>query len=71
MKVVVIHGQSYKGSTYHIARSLAEKLDSEAVEFFLPRDFNEFCTGCTICFCFRESETRCPHYEKLLPVTRA
>ena len=26
MKVTIIHGQSHKGSTYHIAHSLAEKL---------------------------------------------
>lgn len=69
MKVVVIHGQSHKGSTYHIAHSLAEKLATEATEIFLPRDFNEFCVGCTTCF--GESETKCPHYGKLLPITKA
>ncbi len=69
MKITVIHGQSYKGSTYHIARSLGEKLDGEITEIFLPRDFSDFCTGCTACFC--ESETKCPHYEKLLPITEA
>lgn len=26
MKVTIIHGQSHKGSTYHIAYNLAEKL---------------------------------------------
>ncbi len=25
MKIVIIHGQSHKGSTYHIAHMLAEK----------------------------------------------
>lgn len=69
MKVVVIHGQSHKGSTYHIAHSLAEKLDTEAIEIFLPKDFNEFCVGCTTCF--GESEIKCPHYRKLLPITKA
>jgi len=39
MKIVVIHGQSHKGSTYHIARKLAEKIDSNITEFFLPKDF--------------------------------
>ena len=38
-------------------------------EFFLPRDFGEFCVGCTRCF--GESETKCPHYEKLSPITKA
>ena len=69
MKIVVIHGQSHKGSTYHIARILADKLEGEVKEFFLPRDFGEFCVGCT--GCFMKSETLCPHYEKLKPLTEA
>lgn len=69
MKVAIIHGQSHKGSTYHIARMLAEKIGGEITEFFLPRDFGEFCVGCTRCF--MDSETKCPHYEKLLPLTQA
>lgn len=48
---------------------LAEKLGGEMTEFFLPRDFGEFCTGCTSCF--MKSETCCPHYEKLRPITQA
>ena len=69
MKITILHGQSHKGSTYHLARMLGEKLGGEVTEFFLPRDFGEFCTGCTRCF--MESEEKCPHYEKLSPVTRA
>ena len=69
MKIVVIHGQSHKGSTYHIARILADKLEGEVKEFFLPRDFGEFCVGCTSCF--MKTETMCPHYEKLRPLTEA
>ena len=69
MKITIIHGQSHQGSTCHIARSLAEKLEGEVMEFFLPRDFGEFCLGCTACF--RESETKCPHFEKLAPITEA
>lgn len=34
MKITVIHGQSHKGSTYHLAHSLAEKLGGEITEFF-------------------------------------
>ena len=33
MKIVIIHGQSHKGSTYHIAHVLAEKIEVEIVEF--------------------------------------
>ena len=69
MKTVIIHGQSHKGSTYHIAHQVAEKIGGEIAEFFLPRDFGEFCVGCNTCFI--ASETKCPHYEKLKPLTDA
>ncbi|MBE5852781.1 MAG: NAD(P)H-dependent oxidoreductase [Lachnospiraceae bacterium] len=69
MKTVIIHGQSHKGSTYHIAHWLAEKIGGDLTEFFLPRDFDEFCVGCTMCF--MEGEEKCPHYGKLQPLTRA
>jgi multimeric flavodoxin WrbA len=69
MKIVLIHGQNHKGSTYTIGRMLAEKLAGEIEEIFLPRDFGQFCIGCTNCFIKRES--LCPHYEKLIPITKA
>lgn len=69
MKVTIIHGQSHEGSTCNIARLLAEKINGEVQEFFLPKDFGEFCTGCTACF--GVSETRCPHFEHLSPITQA
>lgn len=69
MKIVMIHGQSHKGSTYQIGKKLADKLGGEVTEFFLPRDFGEFCTGCTSCF--MKAETECPHSEKLRPLTEA
>ena len=69
MKITIIHGQSHKGSTYHIARMLAEKLEGDITEFFLPRDFGAFCIGCTRCF--EKSESMCPHYETLKPITEA
>lgn len=67
MKIVIIHGQSHKGSTYTIANKLAEKIGGEVKEIFLPRDFGEFCVGCTNCF--MKSETLCPHYEKIKGIT--
>ena len=33
MKIVIIHGQSHKGSTYHIAHMLAEKISGNKIEF--------------------------------------
>ena len=69
IKTVLIHGQNHEGSTCHIARMLAEKIGGEMTEFFLPRDFDEFCVGCLNCFSGREE--KCPHYEKLAPITKA
>lgn len=68
MKITVIHGQSHKGSTYNIAKQLCDKLGGEVTEFFLPTDFDCFCKGCAVCF---TDETKCPHYENLLPITKA
>ena len=61
MKTVIIHGQNHKGSTYHIARMLADKVGGEVTEFFLPRDFSDFCIGCAQCF--EKAAEKCPHYE--------
>ena len=69
MNIVIIHGQNHKGSTYHIARSLADKIGGEITEFFLPKDFGEFCVGCATCF--REGGQGCPHYSKIKPITDA
>ena len=69
MKITIIHGQAHKGSTYNVAHLLAKKVGGEVTEFFLPRDFGEFCLGCTKCFV--TGEANCPHYEKLKPITEA
>ena len=69
MKVLIISGTNHKGSTYSIGRIAAEKIASaeNISEVFLPRDFDQFCFGCTQCF--TKNETLCPHYEKLKPIT--
>lgn len=69
MKVAIISGTNHKGSTYSIGRMVADKLTGadSISEFFLPRDFDEFCLGCTTCF--GKGESKCPHYEKLRPIT--
>ena len=63
MKIVMIHGQNHKGSTYKIGRMIANKISREddIVEFFLPRDLNHFCRGCYACI---EDVTKCPFYEE-------
>lgn len=69
MKVIIISGTNHKGSTYNIGRIVAEKLTkSENIsEVFLPRDFDEFCCGCTKCF--GKGAEVCPHAAKLKPIT--
>lgn len=59
MKILIIHGQSHKGSTYHIAHLLADKLQGDVDEIFLPRDFSQFCVGCSRCF--MEGEEKCDY----------
>ena len=69
MKIVIVNGQNHKGSTYHIGKMLADKLRGDTKEFFLPKDFGDFCTGCTNCFI--KNENLCPHYKKLNIITKA
>lgn len=64
MKIVLIHGQNHKGSSYHIGHMIAEKItvENEIKEFFLPKDLNHFCLGCYSCI---EGDQNCPfHKEK-------
>ncbi|MBQ9764833.1 MAG: NAD(P)H-dependent oxidoreductase [Lachnospiraceae bacterium] len=62
MKIVMIHGQNHKGSTYNIGRMIANKISREdIVEFFLPKDLNHFCLGCYTCI---DDVTKCPFYEE-------
>ena len=68
LKIAMIHGQNHKGSTYHIGKMLADKIGGEVEEFFLPKDFGEFCVGYGNCF--GESEVVCPHYSKLTLITK-
>ena len=61
MKIVLIHGQNHKGSSYTIGRKIAEKMncEKEITEFFLPKDLPHFCTGCFSCI---DNEEKCPFY---------
>lgn len=60
MKIVLIHGQNHKGSSYHISRMLAEQFSgSEINDFFLPKDLEHFCRGCYACV---TDEKNCPFY---------
>lgn len=70
MKIVLIHGQNHKGSSYHIGRMIADKItcEKEVTEFFLPKDLNHFCTGCYSCI---EDESKCPFYSEKSKIMEA
>lgn len=51
MKITIIHGQNHQGSTYHLAHMIADRTGGEITEFFLPKDFEGICVGCTTAFC--------------------
>jgi len=63
MKIVLIHGQNHKGSSYHIGRMAADKIsaEKEITEFFLPKDLNHFCFGCYKCL---DGDENCPFYDE-------
>mgnify|MGYP002616856423 FL=1 len=69
MNIVIINGQNHKGSTYHIGRMLAERVGGDIAEFFLPRDFSDYCVGCSQCF--EVAAEKCPHYEAQQPILKA
>ena len=72
MKITLIHGQAHKGSSYNIARQIADKLPAESrevAEFFLPRDAPGYCSGCYRCF--YEGEEACSQAEKVQAVARS
>ena len=63
MKIVMLNGQNHNGSTYHIGRMIADKIEGEnkITEFFFPKDLNHFCAGCYQCI---EDVSACPYYEE-------
>lgn len=70
MKIVMIHGQNHKGSSYNIGRMIANKISCEEdiVEFFLPKDLDHFCLGCYACI---DDDTKCPFYEEKNRIMKA
>lgn len=67
MKIVMIHGQNHKGSTWNIGNLLVQRIqgENEVKEYFLPRDLNHFCTGCFACL---EARERCPYWWEKAPI---
>ena len=62
MKITIIHGQNHKGSTYHIAKMLADKLDGEVTEFFCPGISVSFVSGV---------QTALPKRRSCVPIIRS
>ena len=60
MKIVVLHGQSHKGSTWHVTRLLLDELSEEtdAIAEFQTNDIKP-CLGCFSCIV--KDEALCPH----------
>ncbi len=69
IKILLIHGINHKGSTYHIARTLADQISDQVQEVFLPKDFGSMCIGCGQCIL--KDEKMCPHYQELAHLTKA
>ncbi|MDW7656907.1 MAG: DUF4003 family protein, partial [Bacillota bacterium] len=72
MEITMIHGQRHKGSTYHAARSLADKItlaDTTVHEFFMPTNGPDFCVGCY--GCILKGEEKCPHAAQVQPIIAA
>ena len=65
MKITLIHGQNRMESTYHIARTTAEKMGGSIEEFF-PKDFYGGCLGCFVCM--NKGIEFCPHDGRIQPV---
>lgn len=70
MKVVVLHGQNHKGSTYHVTQAILEqmKVTDENVKAFYFKE-QKHCMGCYNCFI--KGEQQCPHQQQITPVVNA
>lgn len=69
MKIVILHGQMHKGSTYNITKIFVDNLrdeNTEVVEFFMPKDTPGFCVGCFNCF--SKGEEYCPQVDRVRPI---
>jgi multimeric flavodoxin WrbA len=60
MKIVVLHGQSHKGSTWHVTRLLLDEFNekTDAIREFQTNDIKP-CLGCSSCII--KDEELCPH----------
>lgn len=71
MKIVVIHGQSHRGVTYHMTCAVLDHIrgPKDIRTFFLPADGPDCCVGCNQCFL--KGEEHCPQADKVRPIMTA
>jgi multimeric flavodoxin WrbA len=73
MKVVLIHGNTRQGSTWHCAELLLNELnvlaDIESKHFSMPKDLSNLCVGCFSCLL--KGEAACPHAQQVQPIAKA
>lgn len=73
MDITVIHGQSHKGSTYHISEMIKQNLSEGNTvvvhEYFMPNDAPGFCIGCFNCI--EKGENYCPHADKVQEIVKS
>lgn len=70
MKIIVLHGQMHRGSTWHITQAVLARLPGADIqEFYLPKDGPDFCAGCFSCF--YKGEEHCPHAAAMTPLLQA
>ena len=67
MKIVIIHGQNHKGSTYQLTKLLTDNLleQGDCIEEFYTNDIPS-CTGCFSCV--TRGEEFCPHSSVIAPI---
>ena len=71
MKITVINGSEKHGVTYKLKEIFLEgfKDNAQIIEFYLPKDCPNFCTGCTRCF--MEGEDKCKDREYIEVIEKA
>ena len=71
MNILVVNGTEQKGCTYAMKELFFDSVGKEntIVEYYLPRDCPDFCTGCKACFYMDISA--CPHSRYTVPIWEA
>ncbi len=71
MRIAVINGTEKKGVTFQLKEMFLEKFRerAEIIEFYLPKDCNVFCEGCTTCF--MKGEDYCKNTQYTQPIREA